>query len=218
VEDGYRVVPTPVAAPYDDDTLSYGGSFHSSQETEGSSEAVSGGDATEFSSEPLRYSLEEILESETDSFFNEEGPLQGSSSTPIPPNNEVIRMKIEKPKDFPWSFSLFPLRSKEKRLIVKQRRWHSLQCRPNGAYEVAPVRSDILDFQRKFWIYRNMRQILIMIGNNPSNFSLGEIKWIRNSIFKYLGNGTSRKTDEQRSLLSQTFYAFRKHRSSTRRG
>jgi len=131
--------------------------------------------------------------------------------------NDMPLKRIEKPKDLPWSFSLFPLKTREKRTIAKTNNWSSLQYCPDGDYIVAPVRLDILDFQRKYWIYRNLSQILVMISDNPSIVRLGELKWMRNTIYKYLGNGTKRHTKEQSSLLSQTFYAFRKHKSSTRR-
>jgi len=131
--------------------------------------------------------------------------------------NPPIR-EVRKPKAMPWNFSLFPLQSKEKRQVIKEGRWSSLKYKPEGSYKISPIKLDILDFQRKYWIYRNCRQIFAILSMEPKAITLSDLLSIRRNIFKYLGNGSKRLSSEQRSLLSQTYYALRRHKSSTRRG
>jgi hypothetical protein len=144
------------------------------------------------------------------------GEIDFQSSSPKPTN--LLYKKIEKPRDFPWDFRLFPLQSKEKRKVIREHRWSSLIYRPDGGYKVAPIKPDIRNFQRKFWIYRNIQQILLIGSMDSKAVTISDLLWVRRTILKFLGNGSRRQTAEQRSLLSQTYYALRKHKPSTRRG
>jgi len=127
------------------------------------------------------------------------------------PKPGIPKRDIKVPKAMPMRFCLFPLQSKEKRLVIKRSRWSLLTYKPEGDYEVAPIKLDIRDFQRKYWIYRNCRQLFSIGSVEPEALTLSDILWARSTIFKYLGNGTRRQTKEQRSLLSQTYYALRRH-------
>lgn len=113
------------------------------------------------------------------------------------------------PKGRMWTFSLFPLSGKEKRIISKKNHWFKLKETSEGDYSVAPNRDDMTVFQRKYWIYRELKQSLAVIRSNLSEVFREDLKWIRRTIFKKLGNGSKQRTKEQSSLLAETYWYLR---------
>jgi len=107
-----------------------------------------------------------------------------------------------------WTFSLFPLSKKEEIRVIKSSHWFKLDQAPFGDYKVAPKRSSIQIFQRKYWMYRELKSSLTFCSLNPSKLLLEPLQRIRNLIF-LLGNGSRKKTKEQCSLFSNVYYCQR---------
>jgi hypothetical protein len=108
-----------------------------------------------------------------------------------------------------WAFPLFPLKKNEERCITRERLW-----RPTGHgygdYKVAPDRYDINIFQRKYWISKELKSLLnlaVLFGG--SLLSEDDYRSIKQTIFKYLGNGSPKLTGLQKSLLACTHYVRR---------
>jgi hypothetical protein len=128
-------------------------------------------------------------------------------------NNKVTRPPIGK---F-WYFNLMPLSMKEERSVISRRRWQRIPqelgksgCVSTGDYKVAPDRYDIQNFQRKFWMSREIHSLLVMISRSPYTASSIEVLLdLRRHVLSYLGNGTAKTTSDQRSLLSSIYYCLR---------
>jgi len=110
----------------------------------------------------------------------------------------------------PRSFKLFPLSKKEERLILEKRRWRTLRFTNHGDYEVAPERYSIQNFQRKFWMARASRSMIVQIahGGNLEN-RVSDLLFLRANTLEYLGNGTRELTVLQRKILSSVHFSLR---------
>jgi hypothetical protein len=107
-----------------------------------------------------------------------------------------------------WEFEPCPLSLKEERKFSKNQRF-SGKGLPYGDYSVAPNRYDLKNFQRLFWIGREIRQLVIIISlvNFKSSFK-DDLLFARNQIF-LLGNGSGKLTSFQRKLLASVYYCLR---------
>jgi hypothetical protein len=109
-----------------------------------------------------------------------------------------------------WSFSLSPLTKKEERCTSRKHQWCLSRPLPYGDYKVAPDRYDINIFQRKYWISKELRGLInlaTLFGG--SLLTESDYRFMRVTIFKYLGNSSSKLTGLQKSLLACMHYVQR---------
>jgi len=107
-----------------------------------------------------------------------------------------------------WDLDLVPLAVSEEKSILEKGQWRFKL--PYGQYKVLPIRSDIKVLQWRYWISRELRQILSILDQNPHSILVEDLLWIRNSVYKYLDNGTPKETNLQRRILCSVFYLLRR--------
>lgn len=106
-----------------------------------------------------------------------------------------------------WEFDLFPLSKREEEKVLRENRWFKLNYVKYGSYKVAPSRYDIRNFQRKFWISREISSLLV---SNLSNvLTLEDLKFLRWVTLKFLGDGSKGRSSLQERILSSVYYCLR---------
>jgi hypothetical protein len=151
----------------------------------------------------------------SDSFYesdiSSERSYCASRSESDRPPLEVRPKPIKSPKKSIgpfWELNPCPLSKKEERKISQNQRF-SQRFLPFGPYKVAPNRYDLQNFQRIFWIGREIRQLLIVISLSSTKQSFNDsLLFVRNQIF-LLGNGSGKLTAFQRKLFASVYFCLR---------
>jgi len=108
----------------------------------------------------------------------------------------------------PWELSPCPLSFREEKTVIAKGRW--LFKLPYGEYKVFPLRADVKSFQWKFWLSRELRQILSIMAQYPLSILIEDLMWVRNTVLKFLNNGTPRLTSLQKRIMSSVHYLLRR--------
>jgi len=85
----------------------------------------------------------------------------------------------------PWKFSLRPLTRETIKSVTTFGRWSKKWKLPYGVHEVAPKRHSIQVFNMKFWILRNLMQIVSIVSETPSLYK-SEVKFALRTYLKYI--------------------------------
>jgi len=116
-----------------------------------------------------------------------------------------------------WELDPCALSRKEEREISRNQRF-ARRSLPFGEYKVSPNRYDLQNFQRIFWIGREIRQLLIVISLSDYNsLFYKQLLSVRNQIF-LLGNGSGKLTRFQRKLFASVYYCLRQCSPTKSRG